>query len=178
LSSDPTPLDRALARLADGDRAAFDPVYAAAWPVVRRFVGGLCSAEDADDAAQQALIKVFERASEYDAERPALPWILGIAGWEVRTLRTRRRRRREETPDLLDRLASGGADPEHHAAMTELDRLLDALIDGLRPDDRATIRAVLGQAPRPTVPAATFRKRVQRAMGRLRSAWKEQHGER
>ena len=46
----------------------------------------------------------------------------------------------------------------------------------LRPDDVATLAAAMGHAPRPDVPAATFRKRLQRAMDRLRQAWRAEHG--
>src|SRR5262249_33149070 len=45
--------------------------------------------------AQTALVKLFERVDRYDPRRgPALPWILGIAAWEARTVRQRRGRPR------------------------------------------------------------------------------------
>src|SRR5207302_10345249 len=91
-----TELDRLVARLADGDRAAFGPVFEALWPVLRAFCGRAVGAADAEDAAQSALLRVFARAAEYDPEQRALPWVVGIAAWECRTLRRRRDRRREE----------------------------------------------------------------------------------
>ena len=36
--------------------------------------------------SQAAMMKILERAGEYDKQRPAVPWALGIAGWECRTL--------------------------------------------------------------------------------------------
>ena len=45
---------------------------------------------------QQALLKLFERASEFDPELDALSWALGIAAYEVRTARKWRLRRRED----------------------------------------------------------------------------------
>src|SRR5207253_97157 len=90
-------LQREMCRLADGDRAAFEPVFAALWPVLRAFAArALPVPAEAEDAAQCALIKVFSRAAEFDASREALPWALGIAAYECRTLRKARSRRREE----------------------------------------------------------------------------------
>src|SRR3954447_2713270 len=84
-----------MAALADGDRDAFHPVFVRLWPVLRAFVGRLLPAADAEDVAQQALVNVFTRVSEFDRGRDALSWALGIAAWEVRTVRRRSQRRRE-----------------------------------------------------------------------------------
>jgi DNA-directed RNA polymerase specialized sigma24 family protein len=89
-------LRRLMVRLADGDRAAFRPAFALLWPRLRAFAARCVAAADAEDVAQAALLRVFSRASEYDAERDALAWALGIAAWECRTLRRRRQRRRED----------------------------------------------------------------------------------
>src|SRR2546425_10904070 len=87
-------LRRLMARLADGDRAAFGPAFALLWPRLRAFAARYVAVADAEDAAQAALLRVFSRASEYDPERDALAWALGIAAWECRTLRRKRERRR------------------------------------------------------------------------------------
>jgi RNA polymerase sigma-70 factor (ECF subfamily) len=80
-------LQRCLARLADGDRAAFRPVFELAWPRVQKLAARLLPrAADAEDAAQLALVKVFERATEYDRTRDALAWIVAIAELERQTL--------------------------------------------------------------------------------------------
>jgi hypothetical protein len=65
-------LDASLARLARGDRSAFTTVFRELWPRTLRLCTGILKNEaDAADAAQQALSKILERASEYDPERPA-----------------------------------------------------------------------------------------------------------
>ncbi|MCA9600446.1 MAG: sigma-70 family RNA polymerase sigma factor, partial [Myxococcales bacterium] len=112
-------LDVLMARLADGDRSAFTPVFEALWdPVVRVCQAALQHEEDAADAAQQAMEKILVRASEYDASRPALPWAVAIAAWECRTVRKQRSRRRESpeaaAPDV------GTADSEATIAEREL----------------------------------------------------------
>ncbi|HEX8951008.1 MAG TPA: sigma factor, partial [Polyangia bacterium] len=91
-----TELQRCLSRLADGDRAAFRPVFDLAWPCAREVAARMMRQEaDADDAAQAALLKLFERASEFDPARDALAWIVGIVSYECLTLRRKRTRRRE-----------------------------------------------------------------------------------
>ena len=66
-------LDDHLRRLSEGDRTAFDRVYAEARPLLDRFTArALSGGPDAEDAAQQALLQVFARASEYQPGRSAV----------------------------------------------------------------------------------------------------------
>ena len=81
-----------MARLADGDRSVFDTVYAKLWPVVSAFCAKALPAADAEDAAQQALLKVFDRAATFERDRDALTWVLSIAVWEIKTIRKRHAR--------------------------------------------------------------------------------------
>ena len=96
-------LSDALGRLAAGERRAFAEVYTTIWPLVRSFAGrALAERADAEDVAQSALLKIFSRASEYDPERDAVAWILGVVAWEIRTFRKRcQRRRQRPLPRLL-----------------------------------------------------------------------------
>jgi RNA polymerase sigma-70 factor (ECF subfamily) len=149
-------------------------VYQALWPVLRTFVGRQLPMPESEDAAQEALLKVFARASDFDPERDAVTWALGIAAFEVRTARKRRLRRRENLVAL--------APPNKDAPSTEqavIDRDLEAalleILGALRPSDVETIQAVLsGRSP--PIPRATFRKRLERALNRLRLAWRARHG--
>ncbi len=160
------------ARLADGDREAFDPLFDALWPFLRAFATRLLGdPADADDAAQQALLRVFARASEYEAGRDALPWIVAIAANECRTLRNRRSRRREESLGAADPAAP--ADDGEAAAIAAAAL---ALLGELPAEDLATLRAAWFGDPRPDIAAATFRKRVQRSTRRLRELWRTRHG--
>ncbi|MDB4968215.1 MAG: polymerase sigma-70 factor, subfamily [Myxococcales bacterium] len=169
-------LQRCLTRLADGDRAAFRPVFDLVWPRVREIAGRLIPhAADAEDAAQGALVKLFERASEFDPERDALAWIVGIVTWECMTLRRKRTRRREAGSVALDALPDGAINPEEHAISVELETVAVATMGQLRPEDRETLRIALFGEGRRDLKPATFRKRVERALGRLRAAWRD-HG--
>ncbi|WP_281332781.1 sigma-70 family RNA polymerase sigma factor [Polyangium sp. 6x1] len=170
-------LHRAMVRLADGDRSAFEPVHAAIWPVLRRFAErAMPNLADAEDAAQSALIRVFSRASEFDATRDACSWILGIVAYECRTLRQKARRRRED-PGGLDELGlrapTEEATPEERVIAQDLREAALEALGTLGAEDVDTLRRVLADE-RPD--GATFRKRVERAMRRLREAWRVKHG--
>jgi RNA polymerase sigma-70 factor, ECF subfamily len=164
-----------MVRLADGDRAAFDPLYAILWPVVRRFAErALSGSADAEDAAQSALIKVFSRSTEFDRNREALPWILGVVAFECRTFRQRTRRRREAPPPPNERIDTEPS-PEQATLALELEAHVRQVLGDLSPLDEEALRALItGQ--RPAVPGATFRKRLERALERFRIAWRSRHG--
>jgi RNA polymerase sigma factor (sigma-70 family) len=164
-----------LARLADGDRDAFGPAFARLWPRVRGFAGRVLKSEDdADDAAQRAMLAVFSRASEYDRERDGLAWSLGVTWWECRTLLRAATRRREVTLDHDDRIGEAPS-PEEALLDAELrDALLDVLGELSALDRHALGLDELGEP----VAKATLRKRRQRALARLRNTWSRNHGQR
>jgi DNA-directed RNA polymerase specialized sigma24 family protein len=166
-----------LVAVADGDRAAFDPLFTALWPVVtaycERLLGDRAAAED---TAQDALTRVFTRAGEYDAERDALTWVLAIATWQVRTTRRWRQRRGEVA-------LAAAPEPTTDARGAAIDRDLIAAavaaVGELAPTDAATITAAIldDDEARAGLAPATFRKRLERSLGRLRSIWRSRHGE-
>jgi RNA polymerase sigma-70 factor (ECF subfamily) len=167
-------LDASMARLARGDRSAFTAVFQALWPRTLRLCSGILKNDaDAADAAQQALTKILERASEYDPRRPALPWALGIASWECRTLLKRRTRRREVTTDdpLLGAISDAQEDVVERqlveAAVTALGTLSDA--------DKETLLSTFWEEAA-SVGGATLRKRRERALVRLRAAFRRLYG--
>jgi RNA polymerase sigma factor (sigma-70 family) len=162
-------LDALMGRLADGDRAAFDPLFAALHPRAVAAARLRLEGSDADDAAQQALLRVFARASEFTPGRPALPWFYAIVANEVHTLARRcaRRRGRELPGEASERVAAAD-DPERELLGAEICASLRAAIASLDVPSAEAIRSLLGEAPRPEVEAPAFRKRVSRAYARLR----------
>jgi RNA polymerase sigma-70 factor (ECF subfamily) len=169
-----------LTRLADGDRAAIEPAFDALWPVVERFCArALPNAADAEDAAQQAIVRAFDQVADYDPRRDALAWVLTIASYEVLTLRRRIQRRREtDAPGAAERIACD-ADPEAGVVQRDLIAAAREVLATLRPEDVAVITAAMGLSGGvldTELPRATFRKRLQRALERLRVAWRTRHG--
>jgi RNA polymerase sigma factor (sigma-70 family) len=168
-------LQRDLTALARGERAAFDPVFCRLWPLVRGFAARCLPAEEAEDAAQEALLRIFSRASEFDPRRDALSWVLGVAAWQIRTHRTRTRRRREEAISAAPERADAALSPEASAMARDLATALERALAELPPTDAATLIAY-ARGERPDLAAPTFRKRVERALGRLRARWRMDHG--
>lgn len=167
-------LDALLARLAAGDRAAFSAAFRLLWPPTLRLCQSLLRADaDAEDAAQNAMEKIFARASDYDPTRPALPWALAIASWECRTLAKRRVRKREvaatEAPEL------GHADMESEQVKRDLVEAATAALGTLSPSDRETLLATFFDEAA-SVEGATLRKRRERALVRLRTAFRRLYG--
>ena len=166
-------LRRLLGRLAEGDRTAFKPAFALLWPQLRSFSVRMAGEPDGEDAAQAALLKIFARASEYDPERDPLPWALGLAAWECRTLRKARVRRREDSSPVPEGTAPD-ASPEETAIERDLLAAAAEVLGTLRPLDVETITSIATGARH--AEGATFRKRLERALSRFRLAWRARHG--
>jgi RNA polymerase sigma-70 factor (ECF subfamily) len=159
---------------ANGERNALDPLFAALWPPVvgyaQRFLGDATLAED---VAQDALVKLFGRLHQYDRERDALTWALTFATWECRTAR-RRIARRAESGEAIDHHVDGAQLAEER----ELVRAALDTLDTLPARDREVIAASLSDDDelRRAIAPATFRKRLERALTRLRTSWRSRHG--
>ena len=163
-------LSQLMIRLADGDRSVFDDVYAQLWPIVTAFCGKTLSVADAEDAAQQALLKVFDRAATFERDRDALTWALSIAVWEVKTIRKRYQRNKttalEEQP-----LPTAYDDPEGLNAERQIVEGAQQVLGQLSAQDQETLLATFHEENPDVVAGATFRKRRERALTRLRAAW-------
>lgn len=165
-----------MAAAADGDRSAVAPLFALLWPLVRGFTRhALRDAPDAEDAAQDTLLKIFERVHQFDPARgDAVTWALTLCRFEVRTQLRRTFRRREDAL-TVDGEAS---QPRPDEALMEK-HLADAVMASLGTlsddDARAILTRVLETEADGASPA-TIRKRWQRAVGRLRLALGAGHG--
>lgn len=163
-------LDALMSRLADGERAAFGRVFELVWGPVFRLCRALLKNEaDAADAAQEALQKVLLRATDYDRQRPALPWALAIAGWECRTtLRKRGRRGEIHDEQLLDATSEH---PELDVVQRDLVVAALAAVGELSATDQEVLIATFWEESTP-VSGATLRKRRERALDRLRTTFR------
>jgi RNA polymerase sigma-70 factor (ECF subfamily) len=166
-----------MALLADGDRSACSTAFGLLVPELTRFAErALGSGPDADDAVQLAVEKIFAQASDYDATRPALAWAVSITAWECRTILQRRRRKKEDPIEHAPDVASSTPTPEHEVLNQRMRVALRESFAELSSADRATLEDAYfndSEGPRSTA----FRKRKERALVRLRDAWRRIHGE-
>jgi len=170
-------------RAAAGDHAAFGVLVERYAGVARRVARAvLGNPEDADDAAQDAMLSALVKLDQYDPRRPFGPWLLRIVANAATDRRRRRTVRRVEPLDAG--LAAGGPRPDTTAERRALgERLRQALAE--LPERRrvavvlfdvegyshAEIAAVLG------IPEGTVRSEVFHARRRLRALladWKEE----
>ena len=100
-----------------------------------------------------------------------MAWAVTVTAWEVRTVRKRRTRRREDPLDGSDR--QDADDPEATVVARDLLTAVSALVGDLSPADQAALASVLADED---VAGETMRKRRQRAVSRLRDAWRRFHG--
>lgn len=169
---DPESLDALMARLAQGERAVFSRVFALLWGPTQRLCASLLKNEaDAADAAQEAMQKIFERASDYDSARPALPWALALAAWECRTLARKRARRRESEPVL----ELGGPHAEEELVQRDLVAAALTALGELSEADREALLATFWDEAA-SVSGATLRKRRERALNRFRTTFRRLYG--
>ena len=127
-----------MARYCDGDRAAFDALYAAVVPRLRGFVLQLVGDRAlADDVLQETLLKLHEARGFYVRGADPVPWIFTIARHTAFDELRRRKRARvrlvedDRRPPPEPRaelsgaaeLARGNDDPAGAEALAALDRL-------------------------------------------------------
>jgi len=170
-------LQLAMTALAAGDRSAFGPVFTTLWPLLLRFCErSLRDPDAAHDAAQTALMKLFLHATSFRADGDVVAWALGFGSFECLSARNRTRRRREHADDaFLSAVPAGQPSPEDNAIHEDLRAAAIELLGTLRPQDVDTLSTAFAGA-RPVMSNATSRKRLQRALDRLRTAWRQTYG--
>jgi len=164
-----------MAAAADGERSALEPLFAALWPPVLGFATRFLAGDTAlaEDCAQDALVRLFGQLDRYDRERDALTWALTHTAWQCRTAR-RRVHRRGEVAATAESIIDGAQLAEER----ELVRAALATLAALGPRDAEVILATIADDDelRRTLAPATFRKRLERALARLRLSWRSRHG--
>ena len=166
-------LDRWMAAAAEGERAAVEPLFHALWPAVVGYAARLLGDRAlAEDCAQDALVQLFGQLASYDRTRDALTWALTITTWRCRTARRQLGRRAARAGQMPEPASDGAALVEHR----DLIRSALAALDSLSPGDVEAITLALTGEAAPDVAPATLRKRLERALTRLRTTWRSRHG--
>lgn len=174
--------ENALDALAE-QAASGDPAALGAWfeaertPVYRLCLGLLAHVQDAEDASQEALLRLHDRLCDRDPGRPYAPWrnsvVLNLCRDRRRGER-RRRRREEERQDLASAVLP---DPAEVAEAAECARALaDAL--GALPEREREVLVLVDLDQRPTdevgaclgIAQSTVRAHLSLARARLEQA--------
>jgi RNA polymerase sigma factor (sigma-70 family) len=143
-------------------------------------------AADAEDAAQEGLVKAWYALGRFRPGAPFRPWLLTIVANEARNRRRSGRRQDDLAVRVAEVRPSGDAAPSPEAAALahERRRALLALVSRLPERDRQVIAARffldLSEAEMATVLGCrrgTVKSRVSRALARLRLALDDQGDE-
>src|SRR5689334_13139028 len=86
-------IHEAMIRLADGDRDVMPQLVAELWPVLLAFgFRAVHNRDDAEDIAQETLLKIASRIADFDQRRDGLTWAFAIGSYEVKSHLKRIRR--------------------------------------------------------------------------------------
>jgi RNA polymerase sigma-70 factor (ECF subfamily) len=174
-------LEELLERIARGDEAAIFPFVRALRPALFSYCSSqLQDASAAEDATQEALCELLQKAPFYDSSKAVLPWAFTIARYACLTERRRRSRRRETAEGPLDGTvedsgafrSSEAADGEAvilaREALARAGTAFDALDTGARAAIVEALEPPAGDAPLD----ARTRKARQRAFEGFRTLFK------
>jgi len=138
------PLERrAIARIKDGDRSAYDylvlkytkRVVSIAWNIVR-------NPHDAEDLAQEAFVKAYENIERFRSAEPFGPWIYRIVtNLALDVIKHRRRFRHEELSAEEPAERRDAADLP--ASASEIQSRIDAALESLPEMQRVVARMSL-----------------------------------
>jgi RNA polymerase sigma factor (sigma-70 family) len=165
-----------------GDHAAYAELVRRHESVLFRAAYLVCgSAADAEDAAQEALVRAYGALGRFRPGEPFRPWLLAIVANEARNRRRSAGRRaalalRAQDAVLTStRSALDEGSPEGAALAGDERATLLAAVESLREEDRLVIACRylldLGEAETAAVlglPRGTVKSRLSRALGRLR----------
>ena len=132
----------------------------------------------AEDVAQGAFVRAYERIGTFDADRPFGPWFMKLVLNEAIAIARRRERvaYREvaDAEEVLARLADPGAGPQGLAEAEEVRRKVRRALEELPPAQRAAIvqRYYLGMSEaemseKGASPPGTIKRRLHDARRRL-----------
>jgi RNA polymerase sigma-70 factor (ECF subfamily) len=133
-TDDRSELDRRLARGAkDGDRSAVDALYRSHYPDLLRLCRYMLRIDsEAEDAAQEIFLRIFQGLVKDDGDRPFRPWLYSVARNVIVDLLRRSGRWREIEDDL------------RHLAPNYATEAVEPL---LRLESAARLRKALGRLP-------------------------------
>jgi RNA polymerase sigma-70 factor (ECF subfamily) len=175
----PTPDRELLCAAAAGDRDAFDQFVRQHTAAILRFcLLRIGDRQDSEDAAQEAMVRLYEQVARNRIPQEPLPWLFSIARRCCHEIL--RRRKRDSREPLTDEACSWTGDPARNealerlrAALTELNDFETAVLY-LKHTEGLRCREISERLDKPlgTVTAA-----LSRVYGKLRSRLAQFEGE-
>lgn len=130
-----------LTRVANGDRKAFEALYERYYHPLLRFIYRMTGDLDgAQEAINDTMLVVWQKASTFGGRSRVSTWIIGIAYRKALKLSQRSRRwwTRFKAAEWSETFEPGDAAPGH-TEMTETRELLDRALRALPPRQRAVV---------------------------------------
>ena len=171
--------DELVARARRGDTDAYERIVETYQAVAFRVAYLVCGdGAEAEDAAQEGLVKAFRALPRFRQGAPLRPWLLQIVANEARNRRRSAGRRARLALHAAAESRPGDAAPSPEAAVLDAERRgeLLAAVNGLREEERLVVacRYFLDLSEAETaaaldVPAGTVKSRLSRALEHLRA---------
>ncbi len=141
--------DRAcLARLVQGDEAAYATVFRTWYAPLVRFAETLLRQRDeAEEVAQEVLLELWRRHAQIDPERPVQAWLFRAARNRALNVLRHRRVVQDSTPVVVA-LAGNAAPADRDAAEGELEAALHEAVAALPPRCREVFLLSRGEGLR------------------------------
>jgi RNA polymerase sigma-70 factor (ECF subfamily) len=176
MTSSPDELAALLGKIAAKDRAAFAALYRATSAKLYGVIARILVHGDASEALQEAYVKIWQRAGDYDAARGSpLAWMATIA--RNRALDEARKRRPLSLEDMPEGFEPAGEseDPLASRERSEAYAALLRCLERLEPDKRAMVLAAYYRgasrealAARYNAPVGTVKTWLRRSLADLR----------
>lgn len=137
------------------------------------------NAADAEDAAQEGVVKAYRALGRFRRDAPFRPWLLAIVANEARNRLRAAGRRESLALRAAAEASSGGAAPSPEGALVAAEERAQLLraVEGLADEQRLVVscRFFLGLSEEETAAAlgvrrGTVKSRLSRALDRLREA--------
>lgn len=172
-----------IARIAQGDRAAFAQLFNAYAPKMKGYLMRLGAGPGiAEDLAQEAMISVWRRAASFDpAKAKASTWLFVIArnAWIDRLRRERVEIAYRDTYIIADDRSLEEA-PDAAVARVETEAQMQDALNTLSEEQRQVVRLSFFEdrphseiAERLSLPLGTVKSRLRLALVKLRAHWEQ-----
>jgi RNA polymerase sigma factor (sigma-70 family) len=126
-----------LARVANGDRRAFETLYRGYFPRLQRFLRRLLQRPHlVEEALNDAMLVVWRRATSFNGQSKVSTWIFAIAYRRALKSISRYDDPLEFDADLVE---GGGPQPEEALARRELGETLERAMLAISPEQRAVV---------------------------------------